>query len=287
MLASEAAGASTAPILVAATLVVAGLVMARLVASLARVLVPGRNQFFARWGFGRAGLVLGAFLLAQVLVPLAFGLLGAEPTLQASLLAMVAVHLGPALLVARTARELDPEGLGALGLRAAGTPRAALFGLVSYALLLPGLVGVLLLWPQVLQRLGVEPVPQDSLLAFLELAPDERALPLVLAVLVLPFFEELLFRGFLQPLLVQNFRETGGLVLTSLLFAVLHGTSAFLPVFALSLILGGVMLRTRRLLAAWAVHALHNGLTLWVALSLPDARELLGPEALLALLITP
>jgi membrane protease YdiL (CAAX protease family) len=287
VLPSEAVAASTAPVVLSASLVAAGLVMARLVASLARLLVPGRNQFFARWGFSKAALVFGAFLVAQLLVPLGFALLGVEPSLRAALLAMVAVHLGPALLVARLARELDPEGLRSLGLRAAGTPRAALFGVLSYVLLLPGLVGVLLLWPLVLERFGVDAAPQESLTAFLELAPDERLLPLALAVLVLPFFEELLFRGFLQPLLVQNFREVGGLVLTSLVFAVLHGASAFLPVFALSLILGGVMLRTQRLLAAWAVHALHNGLTLWVALSLPDARELLGPEALLALLPTP
>ena len=36
--------------------------------------------------------------------------------------------------------------------------------------------------------------------------------------------------------------------------------SSFLPIFALSLVLGAVMLRTQRIFAAWAVHAAHNGL---------------------------
>ena len=285
MLDPEALPAPAAPVVLSASLLAAGLVMARLVASLARVLVPGRNQFFARWGFSKASLVLAAFLLAQLLVPVLIALAGIEPTLTVSLLAMAVVHLGPALLVVRLARQLDPEGVRCLGLRLEGTTRAVLFGVVSYLLLLPGLLGVLLLSPQLLEAVGIEPAPQEALVGFLELEPDARLLPLFLAVLVLPFFEELLFRGFLQPLLVQNFREVGGLVVTSLLFAVLHGTSAFLPVFALSLILGGVMLRTQRLLAAWAVHAVHNGLPLWLALSVPDARELLGPGGLLALLL--
>ncbi len=42
--------------------------------------------------------------------------------------------------------------------------------------------------------------------------------------------------------------------------AALHGPSAFLPIFGLSLVLGAVMLRTQRLVAAWGIHALHNGI---------------------------
>jgi len=33
-----------------------------------------------------------------------------------------------------------------------------------------------------------------------------------------------------------------------------------MPIFGIALVLGGVMLRTQRLLAVWAIHALHNGL---------------------------
>jgi len=98
----------------------------------------------------------------------------------------------------------------------------------------------------------------------------------VLGTLVVTFFEELIFRGFLQPFLVQNFRDVGGVVLTSLIFALLHGGVAFGPIFALSLLLGGVALRTRRLWASWAMHAAHNGLML--ALFLYDP-ELAGQPA--------
>jgi hypothetical protein len=89
----------------------------------------------------------------------------------------------------------------------------------------------------------------------------------------LPFVEELFFRGFLQPLLVQNFRDKGGVVLTAAIFGALHGASSFLPIFGLALVLGGVMLRTQRLMAAWAIHALHNGLQIGLILLFGDLVE--------------
>jgi membrane protease YdiL (CAAX protease family) len=79
-----------------------------------------------------------------------------------------------------------------------------------------------------------------------------------LVIFVLPFFEELVFRGFLQPLFVQNLGDRGGVFLTSLVFAIPHGDSAFLPIFGLALLLGSLKLRTQRLSAPYAVHALHN-----------------------------
>src|SRR5262249_42104447 len=56
---------------------------------------------------------------------------------------------------------------------------------------------------------------------------------------------------------------------TSFVFAALHGSGAFLPIFALSLVLGGTMLRTQRLFAVWTVHAAHNGLMFLVLYSMP------------------
>jgi len=95
-------------------------------------------------------------------------------------------------------------------------------------------------------------------------------------VAVIPLFEEVMFRGFLQPLLVQNLGDRGGVALTSFVFALLHGASSILPIFGLSLVLGGIMLRTQRLAAPWAVHALHNGLMLVLLFLFPEV--LLGQE---------
>ena len=111
-----------------------------------------------------------------------------------------------------------------------------------------------------LRATGVE-VPHDVLLDRLrELDPGDRSIAILLAVLVAPLLEEILFRAFLQPLLVQNLSDRLGIVVTSLVFAALHGTAALVPIFALSLLLGAIMLRTQRLFAVWAVHATHNAL---------------------------
>ena len=96
----------------------------------------------------------------------------------------------------------------------------------------------------------------------------ELALAVGFAVLLGPLLEEIVFRGFLQPLLVQNLHVTGGIAVTSFIFVLLHGTSSVLALFALSVVLGWVHLRTRRLIAVWSVHALHNALTLTLAFQL-------------------
>ena len=53
----------------------------------------------------------------------------------------------------------------------------------------------------------------------------------------------------------------------ALLFALLHGRSAFLPLFLLSLFLGWLQRRTHSLFVPWLVHAVHNGITLALALA--------------------
>jgi len=281
----SAASNDAAPLLIGAALMVSGLVLGRLIVSGAKLAIPERNNFFARWGFTKAVTVFVVFLLGQFIAPVLFASLGLERSLAIDFLLMALIFAGPAAMIVHYARTLDPDGVRCLGFRREGSARAALFAIVTYALLVPGLFGTLLVWPQVVAGLGGEPELQQSLTGFFELEGGQLVLPILFAVVILPFFEELVFRAFLQPLFVQNFRETGGVVITSILFAGLHGVSAFLPVFALSLILGGVMLRTQRFVSCWAVHALHNGLTLALAMSLPGAREVFDPQAILPLFL--
>lgn len=272
---ASAAGPAAASALVGLVLVLVGLALVPFCASLARRLDPGRRVFFARWGFSHLALVTLVFLSAQVLVAAVWPLPeGGGDGLGLLLRAMLA--LGPVALAAlAVARRTEPRPLRAIGLERRGLARGALCGAACYLVLLPGLVGLALAWPYALELLGRSFRTQDVLQRILTLEGPSLALALVLAVGVLPFLEELLFRGFVQPLLVQNLRETGGVVVTSLLFAGLHGASAAGPVFGLSLLLGALMLRSRSLWAPWSAHALHNGLVLGVLLWVPGARDLL------------
>lgn len=249
--------------LAGAALVLGGLALTPICVVIVRRIVPQAQVFFARWRFLHVGVVALVLLLASSLAPRAIDALAPRSLLPEALAGLGAslIALGlTAIPILLFASRLDPEGAASLGLRARGSLRAAGAGLVCYALLVPGLFGLSLSWPWLLERLGGEFKPQELANALADLAGSQRLLAALLAVLVLPFFEELIFRGFLQPLLVQNLGDRGGVFLASLVFAVLHGDSALLPILGLSLLLGSLMLRTQRLAAAWLVHAAHNGL---------------------------
>ena len=263
-LALEAPPATPAAALTGLVMIAASLAAWPLCAFLVSKLVPERRVFFARWGFSHVGLMVLAFFAATVLVsPLSRALVGAGyGEVFAGLCGMMLVLGIVAAYVVWLAQGLDPDGAASLGLRAEGSARAAGAGLLCYAMMLPGYFGLVLAWPWAMGVLELEFAPQEVAVGMLELTRMELLVAIPLAVLVQPFLEELVFRGFLQPLFVQNLGDRGGVVVTSALFGLMHGASASLPIFGLSLILGGVMLRTQRLFAPFLVHAVHNGLML-------------------------
>ena len=248
---------------VGAVFAATSLALAPLAILVVRRLFPGRNVFFARWGFSHVAIV--AALAAVLLLALAFldpavAKLSASTRTLVELALRTAVLLGCCAAVAIFARRLDPSGLRSLGLWHGRNLRAAVAGLAGYGIVLPGILGLGLLWPWVLQAIGADARPDLLLERLRALDPGERSVAILLAVLVAPLLEEVLFRAFLQPLLVQNLSDRLGVVVTSFVFAALHGTAAIVPIFALSLLLGAIMLRTQRLFAVWAVHATHNAL---------------------------
>jgi hypothetical protein len=239
------------------------LALAPLAILVVRRIFSGRNVFFARWGFSHVAIVVALaavlFLALSFLDP-AVARLGPGTKTIVELALRTAILGGCCIAVLFFARRLDPSGILSLGLWPGRNTRAALAGLAGYGIVLPGILGLGLLWPWVLRAFGAE-VPPDPLLGQLrDLDPAGRAMAIVLAVGVAPLLEELLFRAFLQPLLVQNLSDRLGVVVASAVFAALHGTNSIVPIFALSLLLGAIMLRTQRLFAVWVVHATHNAL---------------------------
>lgn len=254
--------------LFALVLVLGGLGLVPPAAALVRRLTPRVPVFFARWRFSHLGLVL---FLGMLLITLSVTAVPAlAPDADQSLMQIFGACLGlgaTCAVIAEIARRMDPDGLRSLGLWPGGQARAAAVGVLAYVLCLPALFGLALLWPWVHARLGGSFEPQ-IFFGELERASGAWFVGLVLVVVVLqPLFEELIFRAFLQPLLVQNLGDKLGVAATSLVFALLHGVGFLLPIFGLSLLLGALKLRTQRLSASFAVHALHNGLMLFVSMS--------------------
>jgi len=262
---------SSSAALTGVVMVAGGLALTPLAVLATRTLVGERRVFFARWRFLHLFAVLLFTVAATTLVGAA--LTGSGLELNELLIGQVATALGlgcGALAIVRTARNLDPEGVASLGLRRGGNLRAAFAGLAAYLLCAPALVGAMLAWPWLYEQLGGQWEQQPIVTRLAELEPVGVAAMVVLAVVVQPLLEEVLFRSFIQPLLVQNLGDRGGIVLTSVLFAGLHGGSAFLPVFGLSLLLGALMLRSQRLSAVAAVHAVHNGVMLSLVFLAPE-----------------
>lgn len=220
---------------------------------------PGRNVFFARWGF------------AQVLVAIVLGgLVGGAverfvPPVSDGVTLGVLAGLVVAIAVAvRTATRTHPEGWRALGLASPGSARD--FGAAVVALVLgaPALLAAALAWPLVL-----EPAARGfGPLATAALGGD--ALALVLVLVALPLTAELFLRGFCLPLFTQNFSEAGGILVAALMGAALFGTPAFGAQLVLGCLCGAVRLRTQRTAPCVVLHALYNAAALAVGAGIGD-----------------
>jgi membrane protease YdiL (CAAX protease family) len=87
----------------------------------------------------------------------------------------------------------------------------------------------------------------------------------IIAVTIAPLFEELFFRGFLQPLLSRSLGMASGIVLTALLFAAPHGPQYswawqyIAAIFLVGVVLGVVRARTNSIIPTTIIHGCYNG----------------------------
>jgi membrane protease YdiL (CAAX protease family) len=273
----EGSFGSDAAALVGALLLFAGFGLLPVGRLLCERLFPAARVLFVRWGFTHALAATIVFLFASIL---AMNLIGSGDVLHALMAGVVAFTLTAAFVLS-VAKRTEPTPWSSLGWTDSSHARAVALGLCLYVVFLPAIFGAGLVSPWLVERAGEVAQGQEVLLQIGGLEGAALGIALFVAVGVQPFLEEVLFRCFLQPLLVQNFRETGGVVLTSVVFALIHGWVAFLPVFCLSLLLGALYLRTRSIAAVAVIHGLHNGLVLALYLGSEGWRELSGASCLL------
>lgn len=136
-------------------------------------------------------------------------------------------------------------------------------GYMGWALVAPfAIFGFTLLYTLAVQRLGYSHLLPPPTPAVLREAQGLQALLAMGTVVALaPLAEEMFFRGFLLTGLSHRFTRPGALVVSSALFAVLHGAVGLMvPVFFAGLVLGLLYLRSGSLLAPWTAHALQNAL---------------------------
>ncbi len=274
----EGSFGSDAVALVGALLLFSGVALVPVGRLLSERFFPSARVLFVRWGFTHLLAVTFVFLLATVL---AVNLIGDESVTHRLMAGALSFLLTVAFVLC-VAKRTEPTPWSSLGWKDAPHVRAVALGVCLYVVFLPAIFGAGLVSPWLVEYAGGVAEGQTVLLEIGGMEGAQLAFAVFIAVSVMPFFEELLFRCFLQPLLVQNFRETGGVVLTSFLFAFIHpGWVTFLPIFCLSLLLGALYLRTRSIVAVALIHGLHNGLVLALYLGSEGWRELSGASGLL------
>lgn len=206
-------------------------------------------------------LGVGALVVGLILT---LGASGLAASVTGALLATQLAFLGGGLFgfIVLRARGTGPEALGLVGPQSSSAYLGALGLYVPFVFLY---FGLLVAWAHLARRLGWDE-QQEVLALLLGLGGRELALACVLAVVVGPFIEELLFRGVLQGACAEFFGPRQGWLLASTLFAVMHGLVGLPGLLALSLLLGWLRQRTGSVFVPFVVHALHNGLTLALAL---------------------
>lgn len=117
------------------------------------------------------------------------------------------------------------------------------------------------LYAALLQQVGLQVQPE--VLPFFGLGTQGLLLALVAAGLVAPVAEELFFRGFLYPGLIQRLGRTGASLASALAFALAHVLpTTILPLFVIGLLLNWLYDQTGSIWPGMGLHAVLNGLAL-------------------------
>lgn len=116
---------------------------------------------------------------------------------------------------------------------------------------------------------GSSPQSENPVLGLFLDAPAWKVGMLGLLVVVVgPFFEELMFRGWLVGQLSPKWGEKTAIILSAALFAAIHGDLPGLPaLFGLGLVFGWVYRRSGSLLASIIVHGMWNATTFSLLIS--------------------
>lgn len=209
---------------------------------------------------------VGQFAVGQILLPIALGLVGIDPTafdgrsqafyILAIYILLVSIGLLVLYLSLKAFLPL-PEGWFRLNWQG----NWFWWGLGGYFVALPLVVLVSLINQQLWQGQG----GSNPILPIVLEGQDQVALVIffLTASVAAPLFEEVMFRGFLLPSLTRYLPVWGSITVSGLLFAIAHlSLSEILPLAVLGMVLGFVYTRSRNLLAPMLLHSLWNSGTL-------------------------
>ena len=233
-------------------------------------LEPGEMQLWSYGDLVRVGVfylgVLGlSHLCALLMAPAEMPLNAAEVT---GLLSTTFAHVVVCLYVLLLGEIERGKRPGDMGLSLEYATHNVVKGVTLYACFSPVLIGSLVLVAAVAENAGQRLDPQPVV----EMISQEDSLGLLatataLIIAAAPITEEVIFRGFLFSALRENLGPRRAIVLSALVFALVHGSRlAMLPIFLLGLLLAWSFHRTKTLAAPIAIHMTHNAMTIFCLL---------------------
>lgn len=155
--------------------------------------------------------------------------------------------------------------------RATGRSRH-LFGkaVVYLAGWMPLAVLVTVIYRYILDICGVDLLPQDTMLQLTgDYALPVRMFMLLIAVVLAPLFEELLFRGVFLPWTVRKFGAFWGIFIVSMLFAAIHQhVPSMVPLFMLAVGLSLAYIYSGSIWVPILMHSMFNATNVFIALML-------------------
>ncbi|MDD5678069.1 MAG: CPBP family intramembrane metalloprotease [Kiritimatiellae bacterium] len=154
------------------------------------------------------------------------------------------------------------------GLQAQGLVRRLGVGMAFYAGILPIFFFTAVLSQLVMLIIDYPVTIQDVILIFMEPQSFWTMLAMLgLAMVIAPAAEEILFRGILLPLLMKRLGAGPAVILSSVLFALIHfHVPSFFPLFVLATGLALAYIYTGSLWVPIMMHALFNGMNLAILL---------------------
>lgn len=236
---------------------------------------PVRRLGWRPWSLRSAAVVVLPLVVVQVLFALAHAAFAtrlpwSESEIERALIIVQSLlfhWLCFALVAASLFVRRLPWGT-AFGLSAKGLGREVAWGVAIMAGVMPLLIGYNAIAQMVMHWMGYEPPLQD-VTRIIHGASDlpSKVYFALLAVVIAPVVEELLFRGVLLPALTRYAGVKPAIVAVSVLFALVHGhLPSAVPLFILSAALSLAYIYRGSLITSIAMHAFFNSMTIAVIL---------------------
>ena len=156
------------------------------------------------------------------------------------------------------------QGVNVLGLEKKDWARKTWKGILIYIAFIPIMILLTALGLFLCKSLGIEPKPHEVVEIFMA---EKSVLYIVymsiVAVVIAPIFEEILFRGILYQFLRRKGNVVLAIVISSTIFSLLHCNSAqLLPILGLGMLFCFIFEVTGSLVASIVVHMINNGVFL-------------------------